>query len=160
MRIFPKRKEAQNINVPSHEGNESFNRFLYELYEKELDLQNNFSNHEVEDIREAVVKQVHLIANAIHEIDNRLKVQEVLLVGSARERTQIIRPCEYDFVLILKALSKPGAVSMIPEDTEGDSREYMHIKLKDDYFRSMFREFCYKDCIRATHRLPWDCQGL
>ena len=79
-----------NINVPSHEGNESFNRFLYELYKKELDLHNKFSNHEIEDIREAVVKQVHLIANAIHEIDNRLKVQEVLLVGSARERTQII----------------------------------------------------------------------
>ena len=154
-----KEERNTNINVPSHEGNESFNRFLYELYEKELDLHNKFSNHEIEDIREAVVKQVHLIADAIQEIDNRLKVQEVLLVGSARE-TQIIRPCGYDFVLILEALSKPGAVSMIPEDTEGDSREYMHIKLKDDYFRSMFREFCDKDCIRATHRLPWNCQGL
>ena len=84
----------------------------------------------------------------------------MLLVGSARERTQIIRPCEYDSVLILEALSKPGAVSMIPEDTEGDSREYMHIKLKDDYVRSMFREICDKHCIRATHRLPWNCQGL
>ena len=134
--------------------------FLYELYEKELELRNKFSNHEIEDIREAIFKQVHLIANAIQEIDKRHKVQEVLLVGSARERTQIIRPCEYDFVLILEALSKPGAVSMIPEDTEGDSREYMHIKLKDDCVRSMFREVCDKDCIRATHRLPWNCQGL
>ena len=63
-------------------------------------------------------------------------------------------------MLILEALSKPGGVSMIPEDTEGDSREYMHIKLKDDNVRTMFREFCDIDCIRATHRLPWNCQGL
>ena len=139
---------------------ETLNRFLNELYVKELDLNNKFSDQELTDIREAVVEQVNLIAQRIHEIDSRLKTREVLLVGSAREGTQIIRPCEYDFILILDALSKRGAVSIIPEDQEGDSREYMHVKLKDEDIRSIFHEFSDNDCIRASRLLPWDRQGL
>ena len=139
---------------------ETLNRFLNELHEKELDLHNRYSDQELTDIREAVVKQVHLIAQRIYEIDSRLRTQEVLLVGSAREGTQIIRPCEYDFILILDALSKRGAVTIIPEDQEGDSREYMHVKLKDKDSRSIFHEFSDNDCIRASRLLPWDRQGL
>ena len=139
---------------------ETFNRFLNELYEKELDLHNRFGDQELTDIREAVVKQVNLIAQRICEIDSRLNTQEVLLVGSAREGTQIIRPCEYDFILILDALSKRGAVSIIPEDQEGDSREYMHVKLKNEDIRSIFHEFSDNNCIRASRLLPWDRQGL
>ena len=48
--------------------------------------------------------------------DSRLKTKEVLLVGIAKEGTKIIRPCEYDFILMLDAFSKQGAVSIIPED--------------------------------------------
>ena len=139
---------------------ETLNRLLNELHEKELDLHNRYSDQELTDIREAVVKQVNLIAQRIYEIDSRLKTHEILLVGSAREGTQIIRPCEYDFILILDALSKRGAVSIIPEDQEGDSREYMHVKLKDEDIRSIFHEFSDNDCIRASRLLPWDRQGL
>ena len=138
----------------------TLNRFLNDLYKKELDLNNKFSDQEIKDIRAAVEKQVNSLAKTIYEIDSRLKIQEVILVGSARERTQVIRPCEYDFILTLEALSKAGAVSIITEDPEGDSREYMNVKLKDEDVRSMFHEFCNNDYIRASRLLPWSRQGL
>ena len=148
------------IDYQSLEGSETLNRFLDDLYEKEVDLGCNFSDQETNDIRAAVIKQVNLIAQRIHEVDSRLKIQEVLPVGSAREGTQIVRPCEYDFILILDALSKPGAVKIVPEDPESDSREYMHLKLNDDYVKSIFHEFSNNDYIRASRLLPWDRYGL
>ena len=148
------------IDDQSLEGRETLNRFLDDLYEKEVDLGCNFSDQETNDIRAAVMKQVNLIAQRIHEVDSRLKIQEVLPVGSAREGTQIVRPCEYDFILILDALSKPGAVKIVPEDPESDSREYMHVKLNDDYVQSIFHEFSNNDYIRASRLLPWDRYGL
>ena len=144
----------------SPKESETLNRFLNELYAKKLDLNNKISDQEIKDIRAAVEKQVNSLAKTIYEIDSRLKIQEVILVGSARERTQVIRSCEYDFILTLEALSKAGAVSIIPEDPEGDSREYMNVKLKDEDVRSMFHEFSNKDYIRASRLLPWSRQGL
>ena len=148
------------IDDQSLEGSKTLNRFLDDLYEKEEDLGCNFSDQETNDILAAVIKQVNLIAQRIHEVDSRLKIQEVLPVGSAREGTQIVRPCEYDFILILDALSKPGAVKIVPEDPESDSREYMHVKLNDDYVQSIFHEFSNNDYIRASRLLPWDRYGL
>ena len=153
-------KESYTKTVVQRPEYETLNIFLNELYKKELDLNNKFSDQELTDIRAAVVEQVNRIAQIIYKIDSRLNTQEVLLVGSAREGTQIIRPCEFDFILILGALSKRGAVSIIPEDQEGDSREYMHVKLKDEDIRSIFHEFSDNDCIRASRLLPWDRQGL
>ena len=144
----------------SLEGSETLNRFLDDLYEKEVDLGCNFSDQETNDIRAAVNKQVNIIAQRIHEVDSRLKIQEVLPVGSSREGTQIVRPCEYDFILILDALSKPGAVKIVPEDPESDSREYMHVKLNDNNVKSIFNEFSNNDYIRASCLLPWDRYGL
>ena len=148
------------IDNSSPQDNDTLNRFLNELYEKELDLHNKFSDEEIGDICAAVKKQVNLIVKRIYEIDSRLKIQDVLLVGSAREGTQIIRPCEYDFILALEALSKPGTVSITPEDPEGNSREYMHVKLEDDDVRSVFHEFSENGNIIATRLLPWNRQGL
>ena len=153
--------ESQNkVNVPTPDGNKIFERFLKDLYEKKLDLHNRFSDKEIKDIRTAVIEKVNLIVNMIYKIDSRLKVNDVLLVGSAKEGTQIIRPCEYDIILILEALSKPGTVSMIPEEPDSDSREYMRVKLEDADVRSVFGEFCNNDCIKATRWLPWEHHGL
>ena len=148
------------IDNSSPQENDTFNKFLNELYEKELDLHNKFSDEEIGDICAAVKKQVNVIVKRIYEIDSRLKIQDVLLVGSAREGTQIIRPCEYDFILTLEALSKPGTVSITPEDPEGNSREYMRVKLEDDDVRSVFHEFSENGNIIATRLLPWNRQGL
>ena len=138
----------------------TLNKFLHDLYENKLALHNRFSEKEVNDIRAAVHEQVSLIAQRIYEIDSRLKVREVLPVGSSRENTQIIRPCEYDFIFLLDVLSRPGAVSIIPEDTEGASREYMHVKMETDEVKSVFNEFSDNGYILASKILPWKHRGL
>ena len=147
-----------NTNLEDSYG--TLNTFLNELYENKLALHNKFSKQEVSDIGAAVQKQVSLIAQRIYEIDSRLKVREVIPVGSSRENTQIIRPCEFDFIYILDALSKPGAVLIEPEDIEGSSREYMHVKMVKDDVKSVFHEFSDNGYILASRWLPWKRRGL
>ena len=92
--------------------NETGTRFLNELYAEEVDIERNFSDQEILDIRTAVDQQVILLTETIGEIDPRFRIREVIQVGSAQEGTQIVRPCEYDYILVLYALSKPVAVSI------------------------------------------------
>ena len=137
------------------------NKFLNELYNKKLDLECNFTPQEIEDIRAAVHQQVTLIANKLGEIDARLSIQEVIPVGSAREDTQIIRPCEYDYILVLEKLSKPMAVSLEPVYPKSSkNKKFMNVKLEDNDVRSMFQEISEDNYIRGSHWLPCFRRGL
>ena len=96
----------------------------------------------------------------IGEFFSRLYIQEIIPVSSAKEDTQIIRPCEFDYILILRALSIPGAVSIASANREDKSRAFMHDKLKDDDIRYTFHEFSDDDYLRGSYWLPWYRQGL
>ena len=149
------------VNIPDGVTNETANKFLNELYNKKLDLKNKFSCQEINDIRTAVQQQVSLLATTIGDIDSRLKIQEVIPVGSAAEDTQIIRPCEFDSILILEALSQPGAVSLTPAHPSDKNRTYMYVKLAGENTRSLFKELSENDYyLKATHWLPCLRQGL
>ena len=154
---------------------ETKNRFLNDLYETELDLSNKFSKPEIEDIHEAVKEQLNALANAIGEKDERLKIREVIPVGSASEGTQIIRPCEFDCILIIGVLSQPGVVEVKVENANVTSREYVLVKVKDDNVRSMLCDVCCSayDFVRCSYgigqslgrryglnRRAWYRQGL
>ena len=93
-------------------------------------------------------------------MDSRLYIQEIIPVGSGKEDTQIIRPCEFDYILFLRALSIPGAVSITPAIPEDKSRAFMHVKLKDDDIRYAFHEFSDDDYLRGSYWLPWYRKGL
>ena len=141
----------QRTTKETNEPKETLNIFLNELYDKQLDLKVKFSNdEEIRDIRDAVVKQTTVVAHTIGEIDSRLRIGEVIPVGSAREGTQIVRPCEYDFILTLDVLSKPGAVSIIPADPDDAKREYMHVKLENPLMKSVFHAFSEGGFIRGS----------
>ena len=132
-------------------------RFLNDLYEKEVDIKNNFSDQEILDIQTAVDQQVILLAETIGEIDPRLRIREVIPAGSAREGTNIVRPCEYDYILELGAFSKPGSVSLIlPEEYLKDvSLEFVHVKLEDSELRSLFQENIHDhDKLLASRSFP------
>ena len=115
--------------------NDTGTRFLNELFDKEVDIKKNFSDQETLDIRTAVHQMMTLLTDTIGEIDPRFKLREVIPVGSARERTQIVRPCEYDFILIIDALSKPGAVSL---KCSKNDQQYMTVTLEDNEVRSVY----------------------
>ena len=130
--------------------------FLNELYDKKLDLNNEFSDQEIKDIRAAVQETVSLLAKTIGEIDPRLKIQEVIPVGSAKEGTQIIRPCEFDYILLLDVLSMPGVVSF----ESVDEIEYVYVKLEDDDVKFVFQDCTESNYLRGSHSLPCFRQGL
>ena len=141
--------------------NETINQFLNELHDKKLDLRSNFSEQEIDDIQSAVHQHIERLAKTIGESDSRLKIQEIIKVGSAREDTQIIRPCEFDYILVLKELSRSGAVSITPAVPKDKTEPYMLIKLEDDEARTMFQELSDdNNYLRASHWLPYFRRGL
>ena len=153
--------EDENASSEEVKKNETANKFLNELYDKKLKLENKFSDQEIKDICEAVLKHVKMLAKSIGEIDLRLTLKEVIPVGSAREDTQIIRPCEYDFILILDVLSKPGVVSITPARVDQfGSLSFMNVKVEDNDVRSMFQNFIENNYLRGSHWLPFCQPGL
>ena len=128
--------------------NDTGTRFLNELFDKEVDIKKNFSDQEILDIQTAVHQMMTLLTETIGEIDPRFKLREVIPVGSARERTQIVRPCEYDFILIIDALSKPGAVSL---KCGKNDQQYMTVTPEDNEVRSV-----YDGCMERRYFKPTD----
>ena len=142
--------------VSIHDENETVNTFLNELYDRKLDLNNKFSSQEIKDIRGAVQDIVKQLAETIGKIDPRLKIQEVIPVGSAKENTQIIRPCEFDYILPLGALSKANIVSL----ESGIKKQFVFVKLEDDDVKHLFQDCTENDYLRGSHSLPCVRQGL
>ena len=140
--------------VVSEDKNETANRFLKELYDKKLDLNNKFSDQEIKDIHQAVQEIVTLLAKTIGKIDPRLKIQEVIPVSSAKEDTQTIRPCEFDYILLLEAFSKPGIVSLESLDSRHSNDSFVYVKLEDDDVRLVFLECCENNYLRGSYCLP------
>ena len=149
-------KEETDKGIHSETGK----RFFNELYDKEVDIKRNFNDQEILDIRTAVNQQVNLLVDAIGEIDPRFRIREVIPVGSSREGTQIVRPCEYDYILVLGSLSTPGAVSLKPvppvvtayhkgEPFKVASLKYMHVKFEDSELKSLFDENVLVENVRG-----------
>ena len=143
---------AIEIITDIEKGNDTLNMFLNELHDKEIDINSNFSKQELVDIRTAVNEQVHLLAETIGEIEPMLKSQEVIPVGSAREGTQIVRPCEYDYILILEALSKPGAVAL---KFLSYDKQFMRVTPEDSDIRKLFHRLIGRNnAIKAGASFP------
>ena len=151
-RILISLEEASRTSeeVNDIQKGETGNKFLNELYDKEVDIKKNFSEQEILDIRSAVKQQLNILAETIGELDSRFRLQEVIPVGSAREGTQIVRPCEYDYILIVEALSKLGAVSL---NCHKDDLQYMPVTPEDNEVKFLFRECIHKVDFKATGQL-------
>ena len=122
------------------------NRFYNDIYYKKLRLK--FDGSEVKGIYRAVNDFVWRIVKSIERRRKRLKIDEVISVGSAREGTQICIPCEFDFLLILKELSCPGVISI----TKGcpDSLGYLHVALDETKLQRMFADIAKDGYLKST----------
>ena len=135
-------REENDNNTPL----ETLNRFYNDLYDKELSLK--FNDAEVTDINDAVTEFVSKIVKTVGDRNPCLKISDVISVGSAKEGTQICTPCEYDFLLILEKLSRPGAISI----TKGcpDSLSYVHVKLENTRLERSFKDIIQDGCLKST----------
>ncbi|CAG2186779.1 unnamed protein product [Mytilus edulis] len=50
------------------------------------------------------------------EKDPRFRSSEILSVGSYKENTKILEPDEFDFLVVMDELSKPGVISIVKDD--------------------------------------------
>ena len=105
---------------------DTLNRFYNEFYIKEL----CFRHQEGHEIKKAVSEMVERIVNQIGYFDQRLRINETLLVGSAAEETQIILPNEFDFLLVLQRFSQPGSIRLV-KDCSNDDR-HVHVVVEDN----------------------------
>lgn len=68
---------------------------------------------EIERKVKAVVQQ---LLEYTGEKDPRFRSSEILSVGSYKENTKILEPDEFDFLVVMDELSKPGVISMVKDD--------------------------------------------
>ena len=136
----------QRVLNLEEEKKTTLNQFYNDLYTRKIRPENIWP--EIADIREAVEVMVLKIANAVEEISPRFMISEVVLVGSAREETQIIRPEEYDFLLILGMLSQPGVLEI--KKTCKDRENCVHVVMKDEDVKRQFADVIVGEELRST----------
>lgn len=68
---------------------------------------------EIERKVKAVVQQ---LLEYTAEKDPRFRSSEILSVGSYKENTKILEPDEFDFLVVMDELSKPGVISIVKDD--------------------------------------------
>ena len=116
------------------EGKITLNRFYNEFFIKEL----CFNHQEAHEIQEAVSEMVEHLVESIGHIDSRVRINEVIPVGSAAEGTRIILPNEFDFLLVLDAFSRPGAIR-IARDCSNDEG-HVHIIVQENDLLTQFEK--------------------
>ena len=137
---------SKRVTKSAEEKKGTLNSFYNDLYAHKICYA--LSEEETGDIRGAVIKIVEKIANQIGKIDTRLLISEVVLVGSAKEGTQIILPEEYDFLLILEKLSHQGVIDINNACPGKDNR--VHAIIKDNKVKRQFKDLLQGDEIRST----------
>lgn len=128
------------------EKRDTLNRFYNDLYVDKIRFK--LSSQEVSDIRAAVIEVVNKIAVKLGHIDEKFRIRDVILVGSAREGTQITLPEEFDFLFVLDALSQRDLIEI--KKICLDRENGVHIKLKDSKLRKKFKDLIKGDELMCT----------
>lgn len=79
----------------------------------QIKVQDDAINREIEMKVRDVVNEVLFYTK---KKDLRFKSSEIISVGSYKEKTKIIAPDEFDFLVVIDELSKPGAISVVKDD--------------------------------------------
>ena len=125
---------------------ETLNRFYNDLLWDKIRFK--LDKHEVCDIRKAVIELVKKITVKLEQIDEKFRIRDVVLVGSAKEWTQITVPEEYDFLLVLDALSQQDRIEI--DKVCLDKENGAHVKVKDSRIKIKFKDLLKGDELMCT----------
>ena len=127
----------------------TLNRFFNDLYDKKLSFK--ICEQEERDIRDSVVEIVNKITDKIGDFDTRFRIGRRILVGSAGERTQIVQPVDYDFLLVLEELSYgDDGLARISVTNCPEKRGCVHVKIEDADLRRQWRDILDEDYLLST----------
>lgn len=145
----------QMIKTLNYDEVEKINKHLLDIHDKQLVFSR--SAEEIDDIKLSVEEMIERIISKFSDYDDYddsrrvFEVSQKYLVGSMSEETRIIEPSEFDFLVVLKKLSVPGALDIIFIDNEKDCKKYhirgehafkhAHLQVKDPNLVKTFNRF-------------------
>ena len=109
------------------------------------------SKKEVKSIKKSVHIMVDCIMNEVQSVDERLEMLRKVPVGSMAEGMRIVKPDEFDFMIVLKGLSKPGVIE-VRHGCE-NLRSFAHAHLTahdDDVTRETWHDVCKDGNLKST----------
>ncbi|KAH3787649.1 hypothetical protein DPMN_165776 [Dreissena polymorpha] len=134
----------------SNSGEESFSHLVEQ---KVLSLRRNIISERADKLAEVVYRSVYVILDKVSELEPRFTVSEILKVGSYFEGTKIDKIDEFDFLVVIKELSKPGAIHINKGPDVFDEGYLMkepgmvQIKLQDDDLKMKWRKYVIDDFL-------------
>ncbi|KAH3734409.1 hypothetical protein DPMN_040849 [Dreissena polymorpha] len=132
--------------------------------QKVLSLRRNVISERAEKIAEVVYRSVKVILEKVRELEPRFTVSEILKVGSYFEGTKIneILVDEFDFLVVIKELSQPGAIH-INKEPDVSFKGALHsepglvqIKLQDDDLKMKWGKYVVDDFLECFQQASLD----
>ena len=99
-----------------------------------------FTADEVDDIQSAVHDVIMQIVQKLKDLDDRYESHDVIRVGSFVEGTKIVEPDEFDYLIVIDELSKPGILEPLRVCEQG--RGHVHLHITDETMKSR-----WSDCM-------------
>ena len=100
-----------------------------------------------DDILDSVKDVVDIIANKMGKAEPKLKIQEVILVGSAAENTQVGEVSDYDFQFVLDDLSESGTIDVL---NECDDNGYVHVVVQQEDKKHTWAKLLHNGYLKST----------
>ncbi|KAH3787645.1 hypothetical protein DPMN_165772 [Dreissena polymorpha] len=137
--------------------------FSHLVEQRVLSDRRNIISDRADKIAEVVYRSVIVILDKVSELEPRFTVSEILKVGSYFEGTKIDKIDEFDFLVVIKELSKSGAIhinKMPGPYYEGYLKEpgMVQIKLQDDDLKMKWKKYVVDNFLigfqqlRDTHK--------
>ena len=103
---------------------------------------------EVDAIRKAVYDMVDSIMKEVQYVDRRFEILRKIPVGSMAEETRIVKPDEFDFMIVLKELSVHNLLE-IRHDCN-TLRSFVHVEITDSAVREVWSDVCENGILKST----------
>lgn len=106
------------------------------------------SDEEVTSIKESVNRMVDCIMDEVVAIDERFDMLRKVPVGSNAEGMRIVNPDEFDFMIVLKSLSRSGVIEVRRQCK--DLPSFAHAHIIDDAVREIWHDVCKDENLKST----------
>ncbi|XP_053408735.1 uncharacterized protein LOC128559875 [Mercenaria mercenaria] len=120
-----------------------------------LTLQENVKCEKAVKVQKAVTACIKFFLAELTKEEPLFKPAELIQVGSFAEGTKILEPDEFDFLVVIDELSKPGAVAVDnnPEKVKGYTHlphsGYVTLAVADDNLKNKWEKYCENGLLQC-----------
>jgi hypothetical protein len=118
-------------------------------------LSTNVNCERATKIQNAVATYVNMFLAEVTNIEPLFKPSELIQVGSYAEGTKILEPDEFDFLVVIEELSKPGAVAIdndplkVQGVTHLPSTGYVTLTVADDNLKGKWEKYSENGLLKC-----------